>query len=53
MTLDKQDKPFVAYLKAQPKWDTPRGWFPGMGQTPKPPRSTSQDNYLWKRRDRS
>ncbi len=54
MTLDKPaDGPFVAYLKAQPKWSDPPRWFPGMGQKPQPPRSTKQDTYLWKARDRS
>jgi len=53
MTQDNQDRAFVAFLKAQPRYETKRGWFPGMGQAPKPPRNRSQDNYLWKARDKS
>ncbi len=47
-------RPYLEYLESQPRWEDPkRGWFPGMGSTPKPPRNTNFDGYLAKRRDRS
>lgn len=56
MTDNTTTRPFLEYLESRPRWeDKPRGFFPGMGEAPKPPRRSNfdLDAQVAKRRDRS
>jgi hypothetical protein len=56
VTDNTTTRPFLEYLESRPRFqDKPRGFFPGMGEAPKPPRKSNfyLDAEVRKLRDRS